>query len=89
MMHLNDGDLEFVFAMYDSGKALMPNDVAREQWAENTIRNLTEYGFTLELISTELGEYDVFLANALDLIREYEEDDGDDAYSEDDEFDDY
>jgi hypothetical protein len=90
MMHLSDADLEFVFSMYDSGKALLANDAAREQWADETIKHLTEYGFTIELISEEIGEHDSYLARALDLLKEYQEEEAEeDSYYDDDETEDY
>jgi hypothetical protein len=90
MMQLSDGDLEFVLAMYDAGKVLMANEPARELWADATIKTIVDYGFDLDIISTELGEHDTHLAVALDLLREFEEEhEEEETYFDDEESDEY
>ena len=90
MNQLNDSDLEFVFALYNSAKALLQNDASREQWADETIKNISDYGFDLDLIATEIGEHDSYLARAIDLLKEVQKEEAeDDDYFDDEESEDY
>jgi predicted regulator of amino acid metabolism with ACT domain len=82
---LNDGDLEFVFALYDSAKVIMA-EKDRPTWAEEVVRHLVDFGIDVkqsapdlsdhcELIEAAIAEYLEVENEDIDLYGEYNEDD--------------
>jgi hypothetical protein len=86
-MNLNDGDLEFIFALYDSARSLV-TEKDRTVWAEETIRHMIDYGIDVKLSATEIGEHCNYLDAALCEHLELEEEDEDAEYDDGEEYED-
>jgi len=84
-MNLNDGDLEFILQLYDTGYAFMP-DKSKMEYAENFVYKMVDYGFDVKANATEIGEHDEYLDKAVDVVLEDDDTEPEDEWL-DEEFD--
>lgn len=89
-MLVNDADLEFTFAMYDSAVALLP-EKDKSAMAEEVIRHLADFGVDISANATEISDHCEVLEVAVCEYLEQENEDVDmfEEYNEDDEEYDY
>lgn len=78
-MNLNDGDLEFIFSLYDSAKSVV-NEKDRLTLAEEFVRHMIEYGMEIKTFAQEVGEHDEYLDEAVEHFLEQNEDSDDEEY---------
>ena len=89
-MLVNDADLEFTFAMYDSAVSLLP-EKDKTVMAEEVIRHLADFGVDIRANAPEISDHCEVLEVAvcefleqqnedIDMFGEYNEDDEDDVY---------
>jgi hypothetical protein len=71
-MTLNENDLEFIFAVYDSARALV-GDKDKSVLAEELVRHMIDYGMDLKFFAQEVGEHDQYLDEAVELFLEQSE----------------
>lgn len=82
-MMLNENELEFIFAVYDSARALV-SDKDKSVLAEEIVRHMIDYGMELKTFAQEVGEHDEYLDQAVELFLEQSEE-SDEEYWMDDE----
>jgi hypothetical protein len=84
-MNLTDGDLEFVFNLYDEAQEFIA-EKDRLEWARKTINHMKEYGFDITPAYKEISDHCEYLSEALDsYFADIESDNEYDEYNEDDE----
>ena len=85
-MNLTDGDLEFVFNLYDEAQEFIA-DKDKLEWARKTLNHMEDFGFDLKPAYKEIADHCEYLAEALDthFTEEEDEDEFVEEYNEDDE----
>ena len=71
-MNLSDGDLEFIFVIYDTAKQLVA-EKDRLTLSDEIIRHMVDYGFDIKTNATEIGEHCEYLDKSLNDYLEYQE----------------
>lgn len=79
-MQLSDSDTEFLLQMYDGAKGLMA-EKSRQDWADDFVHKLLDYGFDVKTNAKEIGEHDEYLDKSVQETIESEE-----LYDLDDEY---
>jgi len=89
-MLVNDSDLEYTFAMYDSAINLL-SERDKPLMAEEVIRHLADFGIDISANATEIADHCELLEVAVQEYLEQENEDVDmfEEYNEDDEEYDY
>lgn len=85
-MSLNDGDLEFLLQIYDTGFVYIP-DKSKSDFAENFVYKLVDYGFDVKHNAKEISDHDEYLDKAVVMVLEEDDMDPEDDWL-DPEFDD-
>jgi hypothetical protein len=78
-MILNENELEFIFAVYDSAKSLV-SEKDKLVLAEELIRHMISHGMELKTFAQEVGEHDRYLDEAVSLFLEQSDESEDDEY---------
>lgn len=71
-MNLNDGDLELIFALYDSAHSIVP-DKEKSTLAEDFVRHLVDFGFDVKRSANEIAEHCEYLEAVVDDLLDSEE----------------
>ena len=79
---LNENELEFIFAVYDSARALV-SDKDKSVLAEELIRHMIDHGMDLKSFAQEMGEHDEYLDEAVELFLEQSEDNEEEYWLDD------
>ena len=81
-MMLNENELEFIFAVYDSARALV-SDKDKTVLAEELVRHMIDYGMELKTFAQEVGEHDEYLDQAVELFLEQSEESEEEYWMDD------
>lgn len=81
-MILNENDLEFIFAFYDSALVLVP-EKEKPTLAEELIRHMMSHGMEINSFAQEVGDHDEYLDEAVELHLENAEESDDGYWLED------
>jgi hypothetical protein len=81
-MILNENDLEFIFAFYDSAIAIV-SEKEKSTLAEELIRHMIAHGMEINNFAQEVGEHDEYLDEAIELFLENAEETDDGYWLED------
>ena len=81
-MMLNENELEFIFAVYDSARSLV-SDKDKTVLAEELVRHMIDYGMELKTFAQEVGEHDEYLDQAVELFLEQSEESEEEYWMDD------
>ena len=89
-MNLSEHDLEFILQLYDTSHRLIA-DKFKQEFANDYLYKLIDYGFVIKASAKEVGEHDEYLDKAIEEYLEGEEEFGEseeDWYEDEDLWDD-
>lgn len=82
-MKMNDSDLELLLQIYDLS-VMYITDKNKQDFADNFVYRLADYGFELRANAKEIGEHDEYLDKSIEIVLESGDDyELDDEYMED------
>ena len=80
---MNDSDLELLLQIYDLS-VMYITDKNKQDFADNFVYRLADYGFELRSNAKEIGEHDEYLDKSIEIVLESGDDyELDDEYMED------
>lgn len=74
-MKLSDHDLEFILQLYDTAHRLLA-DKPKQEFANDWLYKLIDYGFDVKFYAREIGEHDEYLDAAVESYLELEDEFG-------------
>ena len=87
-MNLSEHDLEFILQLYDTAHRLI-GDKQKQDFANDWLFKLDDYGFDIKASAKEIGEHDEYLDVAVEEYIEGEDEFADSVeewYDDDDEY---
>ena len=74
-MNLSEHDLEFILQLYDTAHRLI-GDKQKQDFANDWLFKLDDYGFDIKASAKEIGEHDEYLDRAVEEYLEGEDEFG-------------